>query len=306
MKKQNFTVANVASLIAGAIFGFLCFLSFHFLWQGAIFYSILSAIGICLFLWILVFILKKIKLVKRNFQANAVFEIGLLSTYIIVAFVSFSYFTHFFTVNDRRDAIRTKIVADIDNTKKMFDEYKVYAEKRIKLYEDQLNTAITGQILNQKAYHEAGFLDNGEGNDTQKERFMFMFKNDLLPTQYDSIKVYANKWLEDQKTIVKGIPIGLSDVIQTIETESNIWLNQIKQYSNKAKKAENGNFEYKISFASVEKELTQKSSPTLISFISALLLHLLLILPYVVQSRDDRSSGLLNELISENSPGGKL
>ena len=301
MKNKFFIFPNYISLLGGVAFSTLCFFSFHFLWKGAIFYSILSAIGICLFLWILVFILKKIKTVKRNFQANAVFEIGLLAIYIIVAFVSFSYFTHFFTVNDRRDAIRTKIAADIDNTKKMFDEYKVYADKRIKLYEDQLNTAINGQILNQKAYHEAGFLDNGDSNNTQKERILFMFTNDLLPTQYDSIKIYANQWLEARKSAVKSIPMGLSEVIKTIETKSNNWLNQIKQYANNTKKAENGSFEYIISFSSVEKELTQRSSPTLFSFISALILLLLLILPYLTASRDKKHPGLLKVLFKKEN-----
>ncbi len=303
MEKLKISFANIVSIIFAALFGFVCFLSFIFLWQGNIQKSILFAVAISFLLWLWVFILKKIKSVRRNFQRNAIFEIIVLVIYILIAVIlTILPYSHYYTVSDRRDVIKGKIIAEVDNTIKMFDDYETYASGRIGAYEEGLNIAIAGQNMNGKGFLAAGFQNNGQPINTQKNLLMRIFKDDLMPSQYDTIKVYAIKWLNEAKiTATEWKPIGLINVINSIEKESNNWKNELIGYSNSTAIAKVGPFQYTNSFSSVVQELTQRATPTFFAIISAILLYLLILFPYFFKYRDPRHSGLLNELLKNGN-----
>jgi hypothetical protein len=228
---------------------------------------------------------------------------------VVVSVVPYS---HYFTVRDKKEVIKNKIVADIDNTKKMFDDYESHTNKRILFYEQLLNTAINGKDFDHSGYLAMGFQNNGETDNDQKQRIMRVFKDDLMPAQYDTTKAYAIKWLDDAKlTAVNWKPIGLMSVINSIDKEAINWLSQLKKYDNSTKKDNSSiSFAKDISFASLERELTERNTPSLLAILSAIILQLLIFLPYFFTYRDPRHSGLFHELFKrddvDNEVGGTL
>jgi len=300
MNNVKFSLAAVISVVAASVYGFVSFLGFNFLWKGDVQKSILSAVAICLVLLLLVFITKKIKSARRDFKKNGLIEIITLAVYILVAMLTIMPFSHYFSVQNRKDEIKTKIETDVDKTRKMFDAYEVNANNRIAIYEGQLNTAINGQKFNNAAFIAMGFKNNDEPNIKQKERLMRVFEDDLMPDQYDSTKVTAKKWLDGAEQIATDWkPIGLMDVVKTMATESNKWLTEIKGYDQRTQKASTDPFDYTISFASIDNELTETKTPTFIALILSIVLHLLILFPYWFGPRDNRSNGLWKELFSQ-------
>lgn len=308
MKKPRISLAVIISAISAFIFSFVCFLSFLLFLNGELRKSVLSAVIICLLLLLQVYILKRIKSVRRNFQRNAIFEFVALLIYIIVAVVLIIPFSHYFTVIERKEDIKRKLVSDLDNTIKMFNEYEVYANNRISLYEYQLETAIDGKDLNPGDFIAAGFQDNGESFDTQKKRLVLIFKDDLMPAQYDTLKFYATQTLNnDKKTAMDWyIPIRLLKVVNKRNEEANKWLSELKDYANSTQKAIVAPFEYRISFTSVERELNQRGTPSLFAIISAIILQVLILFPYFFTYRNPQHPGLLKQLSERETEKGDV
>lgn len=301
MNNVKFSLAAVLSGIAAITFGFVSFLGINFMWKGEVMKSVLAALTISAVLVLIVLLAKKIKSARRNFKNNALYEIILLALYFVVAFITIIPFSHYFTVRDRKEEIKSKIVDDVNNTKKMFVAYDTNAKNRVEVYEGQLKTAINGQQFNNADYLAMGFQNTGESNTKQKERLMRIFEDDLMPDQYDSTKVTAMKWLDDAEQIAtEWKPIGLMDVVKTIDLESNKWLSEVKKYDQSTSKANREPFEYQISFAGIDSELTEKNPPTFVALLSGILLYLLILFPYWFGARDNRSSGLWQSLFPKD------
>lgn len=282
-----------------------------FLWNGSIVKSIIIAFIISIAFWLLAYITKRIKIVRRDFPKFAILEVLAIFIYILSSIVSLIPFSHYFTVRSRKDIIHEKMITNIENAKTMFDDYEDYAKQRIFNYSTDLQAAINGKEYNQEYITKYGFNDDGESYSSQKERKIRIFEDDLMPAHYDSIKVEALKWLEKAKTKSNvWKPIGFFNVVNSIKMETNGWLSSLKSYSLTARKDEGSPFEYSISFASVEKELTTRSEPTLSALIFAITLLSLILFPYFIACRDLKSPGLINSLFRRktfaNQPGSKL
>lgn len=309
MNKFRITFADVLSYVALCAFGFISFLGFNFMWNGNSTKSSVWSFFMCILLLIVVVVINKVKSAKRNFRRNAYIEISIFILYLFVSYFTIIPFFHYFTVENRKEQIKTKVVEDIENAMGMFDEYESYANERITLYESQLNTAIIGQNQANANYLSLGFVNTGESNNDQKKRLMRIFEDDLMPDKYDSTKVQAQKWLDHAKeTAIQWNPIGLMGVVNAIESESNSWLDDLKEYSESTDKADEGSFDYSITFNSVKEELTKKASPSLFGLLCAIFVHSVILLPYWFGVRDNRSNGLWQSLFSqkENDDTGEL
>jgi hypothetical protein len=229
---------------------------------------------------------------------NALLEIFVFVLYLAVAIMFMAPFAHYFTVFDRKREIKEKIEADLDNVINMFDSYERNAHDRIGRYETELNAAILGRSWNRREYEDEGFKLNGEAPSIQKDRFMKVFEDNLMPASYDSTKKYAIDVIQYDRQVVTGwmLPFKFLNVISNIEKEANGWLAELKGYDNSTSKAQIAVFDYSVSFESIRNELTQRRFPSLIAIAAAIFLHLMVLFPYFFTYRDSRNAGLINEL----------
>lgn len=300
MSKIKFSLAAVFALIATAIFGWFFFLGINFLNKGDFQKSILMTLAVCLVLFLMVLVIKKIKSAKRNFQKNAIIELFLLLVYVMIAIITFVPFAHYFTVLSRKTEIKNKMDFGIDSVKKRFIDYKICADNSILLESGRLDIAILGKVPDPANYLAAGFTNNGIDDNVQKTTLLDNYKDDFLPAKYDTLKKYANNWLDDARSAFdKWKPISLMNVVNSIEKEANGWIAQIRGYNNKSASCIGGRF----SFASVDKELTERSTPSLVPIIAGFGLFLVLLLPYFVANRSPRHPGLVSALLKRNNGG---
>ena len=219
------------------------------------------------------------------------------------AILSIIPFSHYFTVYYKKKEIKKIMISDVDNIIKMFANYELYANNRISSYEGGLNTAILGKDLNPNDFKNEGFIMNTVPLDTQKTLLLRIFQDDLMPAQYDTIKKYAINWLNDAKNTVTNwvVPIEFMNVISTIDKQASDWRNKLKEFDNRTLKAKvNPPFDYTISLSSIDKNLTQRNFPSFFAIISAFVLHIFILFPYLFANRNAKHNGLLRELFKEN------
>lgn len=301
MSKIKFSLAAVFALIAAAVFGWFFFLGTNFLNKGDIQKSILMTLVACLVLFMMVLLIIKIKSAKRNFKKNAIVELFLLFVYVFLAIVAFIPFAHYFTVLGRKAEIKYKMDLGIDIVKKRFVDYKACADNSILSENGKLDIAIFGKDKGGYAnYLSAGFKNIGIDDTVQKTTLLDNYKDDFLPAKYDTLKKYADKWLDDARfAFDKWKPISLMNVVNSIEKEANGWIAQIRGYNGKSASCIGGSF----SFASVDKELTERGGSSLVPILGALGLFLVLLLPYFVADRSPRHPGLVSALFKRNNGG---
>jgi len=301
MNKIKFSLAAVFALIAAVIFGWFFFLGINFMNKGDFQKSILMTLAACLLLFLMVLLIRKIKSTKRNFKNNAIIELFLLLIYLMLAVVAFVPFAHYFTVLSRKTEIKNKMDLGIDSVKKRFVDYEACANNSILFESGRLDIAILGKVPDPDNYRAAGFKDNGIADNFQKTILLDNYKDDFLPAKYDTLKKYADNWLDDARSAFdKWKPISLMNVVNSIEKEANGWIAQIRRYNSKSASCMGGPF----SFASVDKELIERSTPSLVPILFALGLFLVLLLPYIVAIRSPRHPGIVAALLKRNNGEG--
>jgi hypothetical protein len=301
----RFTLSAVLTLLGGVGLTFFSFLGNMYLTQGNYLKSALYPAILTLLLVVIAFAAANFKKARFNFRKNAIKEILFLIIYFIVAFFSLVSFTHYFNIQDKKQEIGTKIKSDIDQVRNMFVEYEDRVNKRVQDFDGFLETLIAGKNTNRTEYLKY-FVQPGPDDQTQKNNKLVMFKDDLRPDKYDTIKAIALEWLQNSEQIVMDVkPFGLMEVISDFETNANEWYSQIQTYDQTVNTFPDEqitvNFEYQLSFASVTDELTKVEKPNVLALLFFFLAHLLILLVYIMAIRDGKSDGFIKSLLSKDN-----
>lgn len=302
----RFTLAAVISVIGALAFGFVSFLGNMYLKEGDYMQSVLFASIWTVALLLVAIIASKFKKERFNFKQNAIKELFFVGIYIVLAFFSMLSFTHFFTVQNKKEQIGEVIKQDIDSVRNMFDKYESHVDNRVGEFDGFLDVLIAGRETNKKDYLRY-FKDPGPDPQNQKNVKLKQFKDDLQPDAYDTMKVLALDWLKKSEQIVLDVkPFGLMDVIENFEKNTTKWYKEIQQYDstfNTFKEEDQVGFTpftYTLGFTNITNEITKVEKPTILALLLLVVAHLLILFVYILAMRDGRSKGLLSELFSNN------
>src|SRR5690606_12416012 len=138
MNKYKFSLANVIVVLTAVVFGFVCFLGANFCTLGDTKRSLIIAGIASIILASLAFLAKWFKGVQRNFKINRMAEIFVLFLFtLVIAILTYSPvlhyfkifdlncspFSHYFTVSERENTIKSQLSTTIKQAQNMFDEY---------------------------------------------------------------------------------------------------------------------------------------------------------------------------------------
>lgn len=300
MDKTKLTLADVITLLAAVGYGFIYFLSLNFLTLGEISNSIIKALGIAILLGGLALIAKLLKTVKRNFQISVLSELVVLLAFIGIAFFSFTYYSHYFTVNDKKDQIQTKVAEKIAQEERLFPEYTKYANSRINLHRSTLQTVVRSRNINPQRYHSFGFK-SGISDDEQINSKIFALQANLFPSNYVGLQKADSTWLANAKTTTKSWkPIGVVRVVNGIEKNTTDNINQLKTFSaykdigeDPAEFPDSALYQVQsLTFDDVKGIFKTKAAPTAISYGTAIFLYLAMLFSYSITKRDSRYPGI--------------
>lgn len=311
-QQSRFSLADVLLVLATLVFGFVCFLGANFLnidndsvWgMPHITGCIVMAVFCSLTLFVTAYGAKLLKRTNRNFKASFIWEIILLLLFILFAVffaMKTSPFPHYFTVTAQKSEILNKLQASITQAGNMFAEYERYAENREKLYKEKLKSVVAAKSVNPTEYDEYGFDGSTDVPDTAKiNSKTFSLHADLFPTNYsdtssnNGIKELAIEWLQDAEYVTSTWkPIGIVDVVNNIEENSNKWRNELVELSEARGQGEKAiDFEYELMFDDVKTHFTKFSDPAVLSIGLTVLAYLLMLFSWLVTKRSTRFPGL--------------
>lgn len=300
MNQIKMPLATVLAILSASLFGFVCFLGANFYTEGNTRLSIITAVIITLLLSAFALGFKKLKQAKRNFNSFLIYEVIAFLLFTVIFLVcTWFIFSHSFVVFEKKSEIQNKLEASIAQAQNMFKAYEKYTNDRLSLYESTLKSVTANQETKPQQFAEYGFQAASIDNNTQINHKMFAARAKLFPTNYsdtlsnNGLKEIANKWLlEANDNVSRWKPIGVVNVTNEIEKNSQNWLNKLIGFSIVRQTQENAlDFEYSLSFESVKNYFTTQAIPTPFSLVWASLTYLLMLLPWIVAERDTRGKG---------------
>jgi len=301
MKVARFSLADLMTLLAALVFGFICFLGLNFLTEGQLVLSIAVATAIAAILGALAWFVKSRKKVTRNFKTHRILEFGGLVLFtLLYAAAGYFVFPHYFTVEARKTEIKDNLLSSIDGAKKLFESYETYAQNRESLYEAKLHSVVNAKRVNPSEYKEYGFGAEGISDPVQIENKIFTLHADLFPTNYSDAETHkgtkdvAIKWLSEQESVVsQWKPIGIPIVSNELAAKANGWMAELIKYSTIREKGEQAeDFTYQLSFSNVSPLLTETDSPRSIAIGLAVALWVLMLFSWLITKRDSKTSGV--------------
>lgn len=300
MNQSKFSLADVLTILTALGFGFMCFLGTNFYTLGNVPKSITVAVIITILLFSTVFTAKLLKRTSVNFKTRFIWEMVSLVVFTLL-FVLFTYmpFSHYFTVSAKQSEILSKIKASITQAENMFPAYEAYAQNRKAFYESKIKSVVANKKGKPSDYDSCGFKNGIIPDETQLHKKMENINADLFPTNYSNlvtqkgIKEVATNWLLEAKDASRSWkPIGITNVVLTIEDKSNEWKNLLINLSQIREKCEQADdFSFPLQFEDIKQNFTRREKPSSISLIIASLMWALMMLSWLVTKRHTRFPG---------------
>lgn len=303
MKQLKFTLADVLTVSTAVAFGFICFLSQYYISFGNIKESLAWALVITFSLTATAYIAKLLKQSNRRFKMSKFFEIFFLLLFTgLTVYFTFTTFTHYFNVLNRKAEISSKLERSINLADSMFDKYESDAERRLKVYRGHLEQIV---MLKEKGVDTATYSKVFGPSKTPPDSVKIAIKmaslsGDLFPSNYSDsitgkgIKESAISWLlKSKRDVVNWKSIGIITVASDVERNTEGWKNQLKLfYKSKAfgEPQNYYNFEYDLKFDEVKPYFTESERPSLLALAIASGAYLLMLVSWFVAKRDYRSS----------------
>jgi len=288
MKQSKFSIADWITVFGAFLFGIICFLSLNFNSLGDTSDSILKAVCIGALLFGLAYGAKLLKRTDRNFKPCFIVEIILLMSLLgVMAYFTYWPFSHYFVVNDRKKDIKDTLSVNIDQAKKMFDDYEKYAKNRESLYKNKLNTAVRNMNTNPGNLTKYGLVRNNVPLNVQIETKTKYLHNDLFPSDYNNTKTNALDYLTTVKNHSKNWLItNIVGDVNNLQNLSEGWLEKLTKHSLKREYGEEAtDFRYSFSFVDVKNEFTERGGVPFSAILVDVVILGLLLFSWIITKR---------------------
>lgn len=276
----KFSWGHIIAFVALIFISYVSFMGITYLTDGDFLYAGLGVLIINLILIVFFIIPQILKGTDEKFSRKIVFERILFFAAPIFFIAAMVPYAHFWTVFENRNEIETTFSESIKTTKGMFDSYEVYANNRIKEYDKKLAQDKTNAV------HRS--------NEVEALRLQIIADN------YNALKESAIKWIDNASgaTVWNVFMIGN---IKKIEGAIEHWNSSLNNFSSKIMSDEPSGVEpFSASDPSVTIAMgnlnnlrsvyTTMEAPTMLSIGIGLLLYILLLFPYIIQSRNTKST----------------
>ncbi len=296
MIQSKFSLADLLTVLGTLIFGFFCFFSFNFLTQGDTTTSLVWASVIALVLGGLAFGAKLLKRTSRNFKTYIIWEWILLFFFVLIGLIAIFPFSHYFAVSEQKEEIQQQLISNITQAESMFVKYEEYANNRIDLYKNKLNSIVKAKNdgVNDSDYIKCNFDDVINGY-TQSESKVFTLIAHLYPSNYQEMEQVDSIWLADSKKAVDDwSPTGVVKVMNTVKIEVQDWNNQLAKFTSYIADCENppSSFDPLIPDFKVNNDkFINLQQPIPLSIGIAFGLYVFMLLSYFITKRHTRFPG---------------
>lgn len=276
----KFSWGHIIAFIALIFISYVSFMGITYLTDGDFLYAGLGVLIINLVLIVFFIIPQILKGTDEKFSRKIIFERILFFSAPVFFIAVMVPYAHFWTVFDNRTQVETTFSESIKTTKGMFESYGAYANNRVKEYDKRLAQNKT------EAVHRT--------NEVEALRLQ------LIADNYDALKESAIEWIDKASgaTVWNVFMIGN---IKKIERAIDNWNKSLNQFSSKVMSDEPDGVQAfsssdpsvttaKDNLNNLRSVYTTMSAPNMIDIGIGALLYILLLFPYIIQSRNTKST----------------
>ena len=317
-KKLKFSWGHIFAFVALICICYFTFAGSVYKNNGNFAVAILITIIIFIFLAAVFFIAQLLKSTDHNFHKRIKIERVLVFVSPIVFIICMLPYFHFWTVNSKSEEIVKDFKEAINSSKQMFADYDKYTDTRINNYNEMLQHIIDNKKNDYTTFTKCGF-ENGKEY-MQKDNMLKTLELQLLSTNYSKLKDTSISWIDENSnrdiTTFNVFLLGNAHTTKEIIHGGNDILSNYAEYklSNEEMNAnkvetfnENTLAGVDKSFNEMETKFLSNSSPTVGSIFLAILLYGALLLPYIIQDRNDKTKlHLLSWKYSDTTKTGEI
>ena len=288
MKNIKFPLALVILVIVAMVFGLITFVGQNFLTGGDTGKSTITTIAYTAGLALLALIPRWLKQASSNYKTYIILEICSLVLFVGGTVFLARPFVHYFGVSADRARIQQSMETVLSESEEMYERYEKYADNRLRLYRNGLATAINQNRsgISTKDYEMYGFTpgtsDTVQANEKEK-----ILRENLYNSSYKTNKENNLKWLNATREALENWnPVKVSAITGKLGPAVTAWYNSLVDGSRfRAKGEEAEDFHYGLSLNSLNDLLTARRNPSIIGLLLAVVVALLMLLPYLSASR---------------------
>lgn len=292
-EQLKFTWGHIIAFLAIIILSYFSFMGIAYLTKGNYIFSGIGVLVIDLFLVLYFIVPQLLKGTDRKFDKKIRFERLLIFTAPVIFIVLMIPYSHFWTVHNDEDTIQLVFKESVKHSTEMFESYERYAEKRINDYTPHYG-------LSRESSSNLNSASIRMGNQQLKKEAL---RIQLLSENYHNLKTSALTWIEGAASSSVWNVFILGN-ISKIENAIISWNKELVAFSENIMNDEsNSAVAFDMPSASAEsakdalsqlrKIYTNIGAPTVIAILLGVLFYLMLLLPYIIQSRNTKNHNRL-------------
>lgn len=303
-KNLKFSWAHILAFLAVIFIGYVSFVGLTYMIDDGFIKPSLYTFIIILILLVWFIGAQQLKGVDNNFSFKKciIAERFLIATCPLIFVVCMIPLNHAFLVSSQSERIETTFKEAIKSSTKMFEDYDIYSKDRISNYKDCLIRVKDNRNIKPSVYDEIGFSGK---NDDKKVALEVQILTKQLTANYDSLRIEANQWINSVDRDANVWNVFFIGNVKEIKMAIVDWRNQMVEVSGKILKCEielsreevqkfdanDENIEYIVQRLDGLSEIYKNAEGlSNSSIIIGVILFILLLFPYFIQSRNGVST----------------
>lgn len=294
----KFSWGHIMAFLALIAVSYFSFVGYTYLTNGDFKFALI-AMGITDLVFIIFFIgAQQLKSSGRKIRRCMMWERILVLGSPLIFIAGMVSVSHFWTVNSKNDEIVATFTASINGAKQMFADYEEYSRKRIDDYSAHLTHIIESEDVNPDTYKAAGFT---EGKDMyQKDNMVEVLSLQLLSANFNTLRSEATNWIDEAGKGASTWNVFLLGNTRQIKQAILNWENKLKSFS--ANRMSNETLIAQVpdftsdgaqmavkGIDSLTSAFTARKVPSISAIAFAVVIYLMLIFPYLLQTRHSKS-----------------
>lgn len=302
-KTLKFSWGHIIAFVALIFISYVAYMG-DFYMNGGDFMQSAIKVFILDVLLLLTFIGAQIKKgADEKFGRSLVIERILICLCPVVFIFAMIPYNHFWTVFAQREEIKSQFNKSIVGAKQMFEDYQEYSNDRIANYSLTLDQIVAQKAKYSTVYRKSGFTASNE--QIRKENFVLALKLQLLSQNTDSLQTVANNWIDEANQGASVWNAFLIGNIAQITDAIDKWHSILTDYSKPVLSNEIATGKTVSPFDENKKSIeaatsglnslkdvyTNSNGIETNTIITGIILFLMLLFPYMLQSRNLKAHG---------------
>lgn len=292
-KTLKFSFAHVFAFLAIIAVMYITFMGATYSRGGDFVWGSIVAGASLVSLLVMSYAIQLLKASESKFDTRILWERFMVLVFIVIGSLIFYFpFSHFWAVVERSADIEQQFSRAIQQSKALFDNYESYTAERRGAYAQRLEEIAAAK--ESEDYRYGYFIEGLESH--QIANSLLSMDIQQRGDNYTALSTSAHAWIEESSQEVSAYNVFLLGNIDQIQQAVSAWHRQLQVWTERPMLWEGGTMPFDVEGTTIGQTLEglervrqafseQTQYPNTMAWITAVLLAVLLSLPYHIQPR---------------------